>query len=235
MRSAGRERTRPAPLSAYRPAGSPGIDQHQARPTSSVGSIDVASVIDRSTVTQFARSRRVGTGLGSSLGGRCGCRQVRFAARVRRDGGFSMSDPVMKSMTAAATGSGSVSAIALSCGGMSDDEPHPSSVTNLATCATLGRRRHPGRRRWRRPLLQPRPLSDGFVVAEQFEGLFEAVEVVRADQHSSGLTVARDDDRRGSRSTRSRRTGESILHVPQRVRCHGQDRATPRDGRQPTR
>ena len=32
------------------------------------------------------------------------------------------------------------------------------------------------------------------MVAEQFEGLFEAVEVVRADQHSSGSTVAGDDD-----------------------------------------
>ena len=78
-------------------------------------------------------------------------------------------------------------------------------------------------------------LPDRVMVAEEFEGLFETVEIVGADQHGGGSTVAGDDDAFVFTVDAVDEFGESILHVPQRVRRHGHDCATPRDGRQPTR
>ena len=53
------------------------------------------------------------------------------------------------------------------------------------------------------------------MVAEQFEGLLETVEVIRADQNGDGSTVSGDNDPLVFTADSVNELRKPILHVPQ--------------------
>ena len=78
--------------------------------------------------------------------------------------------------------------------------------------------------------------SHGIAVAQQFECLFQAPEIVRADQDRRGSTIAGNDDTLVLAVDPVNEFGEPIFHVPERIGCrHGHDCATVDLGRQPSR
>ena len=68
------------------------------------------------------------------------------------------------------------------------------------------------------------------MVAKQFEGLFETVEVVWADQNGRRSTVAGDDNSLVFTVDAVNEFGEPVLHIPQRISRHGHDRASASEG-----
>jgi hypothetical protein len=69
-------------------------------------------------------------------------------------------------------------------------------------------------------------LADRSLVAEKIQGLFQAVEVIGANENGGWPTIARNDDAFVLALDSVDELRESIFHVPQGISRHGYNCAT---------